>query len=181
MSEKFRTLALGALLAAGMIRLGSWLPAVSAASPAAGAELATRERDRAEIDALMWRYVRALDSLNADAYADVYTADGSFGSGARAARGREALKKIITDVKQRNAEREAKGGNSPKMYHVITNPYLEFVDPDHARLHAYWMTVFAAADANSQPRVAAVGRSVDQLVRLSGHWLIQARDVAPTD
>jgi hypothetical protein len=156
-------------------------PALSAAAPADAALLA-EDKDRAEIDALMWRYVRALDSLDENAYADTYTADGSFGSGARAAKGREALKKVVTDVKQTRAEREAKGGGkSPKMYHVITNPYLEFVDHDHARLHSYWMTVFAAVDANSQPRVAAVGRGIDDIVRVDGHWLIKARDVAPQD
>ncbi len=32
------------------------------------------------------------------------------------------------------------------MYHVIANSYLEFVDKDHARLEAYWMTVFAVTN-----------------------------------
>ena len=42
---------------------------------------------------------------------------------------------------------EAKTGEKrPAMYHVLTNTYLEFVDKDHARLEAYWMTVFAAVD-----------------------------------
>lgn len=47
-------------------------------------------RDRAEIDALMWRYVRALDTLNADAYAALYTADGQFGGGPTAPKGHDA-------------------------------------------------------------------------------------------
>ena len=29
----------------------------------------------------MWRYVRALDSMDADGYAAVFTEDGTFGSG----------------------------------------------------------------------------------------------------
>ena len=33
-------------------------------------------RDRAEIEDLMWRYTRALDTTDADAYAAAYTADG---------------------------------------------------------------------------------------------------------
>ena len=39
-------------------------------------------RDRAEIEDLMWRYARALDTGNGEAYAAVYTPDGQFGTGA---------------------------------------------------------------------------------------------------
>jgi uncharacterized protein (TIGR02246 family) len=131
-------------------------------------------QDRAQIEKLMWQYVRALDTENADAYAAVYTPDGQFGSGATAVKGREALKKMINDLRQRAAENETKTGEKrPAMYHVITNSYLEFVDKDHARLEAYWMTVFAPS------RVAAAGREVDELVRVNGQWLIKSRDVAP--
>ncbi len=51
-------------------------------------------RDRAEIEELMWRYARALDTGDGDAYAAVYTPDGQFGTGANATKGREALKKL---------------------------------------------------------------------------------------
>jgi uncharacterized protein (TIGR02246 family) len=137
-------------------------------------------QDRAQIEKLMWQYVRALDTENADAYAAVYTPDGQFGSGANAVKGREALKKMINDLRQRAAENEAKSGEKrPAMYHVITNSHLEFVDKDHARLEAYWMTVFADGGPKMPPRVAAAGREVDELVRTNGQWLIQSRDVAP--
>ena len=85
----------------------------------------------------MWQYVRALDTENADAYAAVYTPDGKFGTGANAVKGREALKKMINDLRQRAAESEGKSGEKrPAMYHVIANSYLEFLDKDHARLEA---------------------------------------------
>jgi uncharacterized protein (TIGR02246 family) len=153
-------------------------------SPAAAAEndTAREVRDRAQIEKLMWQYVRALDTENADAYAAVYTPDGQFGRGANAVKGREALKKMINDLRQRAAENESKSGEKrPAMYHVITNSHLELLDKDHARLEAYWMTVFAAAGPKTPSRVAAAGREVDELVRLNGQWLIQTRDVAPTD
>ena len=137
-------------------------------------------RDRAQIEKLMWQYVRALDTENADAYAAVYTADGQFGTGANAVKGRAALKKLIADLRQRAIENEAKTGEKrPPMYHMIANSYLEFTGKDHARLEAYWMTVFAAGAQNQPARVAAAGREVDELVRLNGQWLIQSRDVAP--
>ena len=55
------------------------------------------------------------------------------------------------------------------------------MDKDHARIEAYWQTVFGAQGQTTPVRVAAAGRSVDQLVRVNGQWLIQSRDVAPTD
>jgi uncharacterized protein (TIGR02246 family) len=67
-------------------------------------------KDRAEIESLMWRYVRALDTFNADACAAAYTPDGQFGSGANATKGREALAKMITDLRQRSAANETKTG-----------------------------------------------------------------------
>ncbi|MGA2879558.1 MAG: nuclear transport factor 2 family protein [Bryobacteraceae bacterium] len=152
--------------------------------PAVAAENQTEREvhDRAQIEKLMWQYVRALDTENADAYAAVFTADGQFGSGANAIKGRDALKKMINDFRQRAAENESKSGEKrPAMYHVIANSYLEFLDKDHARLEAYWMTVFAAAGPKTPSRVAAAGREVDELVRLNGQWLIKTRDVAPTD
>lgn len=153
-------------------------------STAAAAENATEREvhDRAQIEKLMWQYVRALDTGNADAYAATFTADGQFGSGANAVQGREALKKMINDFRQRTAENESKAGEKrPPMYHVIANSYLEFLDKDHARLEAYWMTVVAAGGPKVPSRIAGAGREVDELVRLNGQWLIKTRNVAPTD
>ncbi|MGH9494767.1 MAG: nuclear transport factor 2 family protein [Candidatus Sulfotelmatobacter sp.] len=149
---------------------------------ARGNDTQREAQDRAQIEKLMWRYVRALDTENADAYAATYTPDGQFGSGVSATKGREALKKMIMDLRQRNADAEAKSGTKrPPMYHVLTNSYLEFVDKDHAHMEAYWMTVFAQGGPNVPVRVAAAGREVDELVRVNGQWLIKTRDVAPKD
>jgi uncharacterized protein (TIGR02246 family) len=165
----------GAVALVGLAFLG-W-PAV-----AAGNDIERETQDRAQIEKLMWQYVRALDTENADAYAAVFTPDGQFGTGANAVKGREALKKMINDFRQRTADNEAKTGEKrPAMYHVIANSYLEFTGKDHARLQAYWMTVFAAGGEKTPARVAAAGREIDELVRLNGQWLIKARDVAPKE
>jgi uncharacterized protein (TIGR02246 family) len=155
---------------------------VSFQARASDADVLRQSQDRAEIEALMWRYVRALDTLNEDAYAEVFTPDGQFGTGEKAAKGRDALRKVVTDVKKGRAEREAKGEpKSPPMHHVITNAHVEFIDKDHARYHSYWMTVFAGSPGGTAPRVAAAGRGVDELVRLNGKWLIKSRNVSPQD
>lgn len=149
---------------------------------AAGGNDAPREaQDRAQIEKLMWQYTRALDTENADAYAAMFTPDGQFISGANAVKGHEALKKMIADLRQRTVDAEAKGEKRPAMYHMEANSYLAFVDKDHARLKAYWMTVFAQAGPNASVRVAAAGRDVDELVRVNGKWLIKTRDVSPKD
>lgn len=149
---------------------------------AGGSDVRNESQDRAQIEKLMWQYVRALDTENADAYGATYTADGQFGSGAKAVKGQDALKKMISDLRQRAADAESKGGEKrPAMYHMLLNSELQFVDEDHAHMEAYWMTVFAQAGPNVPVRVAAAGREVDELVRVNGKWLIKTRDVAPKE
>jgi uncharacterized protein (TIGR02246 family) len=155
---------------------------LASAASASDADILREAKDRAEIQDLMWRYARALDSLNEDAYAAVFTPDGSFTSGANTSKGHDALKKIVIDVEKRRTEREAKGEpKSPAMHHVITNANVVFIDKDNARHYSYWMTVFAAGGQQTPPRVAAAGRSVDELVRVNGKWLIKSRNVSPQD
>ena len=137
--------------------------------------------DRAQIDKLMWNYVRALDTFNADAYAATYTPDGQFGSGKSAVKGRAALKKMISDLRARAAESAAKGQKMPPMYHVLLNGYVSFPTANHAHMECYWLTVFGQEGQKVPVRVAAAGREVDELVKMNGRWLIQFRDVAPKD
>jgi uncharacterized protein (TIGR02246 family) len=162
-------IAVGVLIAGGM----AW-------TTAAAGDAEQQTRDRVEIESLMWRYTRALDTFDAEGYASVYTPDGQFVAGGNATKGRDALKKMIADLKQRRAENEAKGERQASMYHMTMNEEIRFIDKDHAQINAYWQTVFGAV-GNTPVRVAAAGRSVDDLVRVSGKWLIKTRDVAPKD
>jgi hypothetical protein len=139
-------------------------------------------KDRAEIEKLMWQYARALDTENADAYVATYTPDGQFGGGANAIKGHDALHKYIVDLHQRNVDSESKTGQKrPAMYHTSMNPYLEFIDKDHAILRAYWTTIFAGDAPNAAARIAAVGWERNKLVRVNGKWLIKVRDTQPKD
>ena len=88
--QSLRSLAIGALSTVG------FLLAAGSATAADQAQLLQEAQDRAEIDALMWRYVRALDTLDADAYAAVFAPDGKFGSGQNARQGTAALKQMVT-------------------------------------------------------------------------------------
>jgi hypothetical protein len=139
-------------------------------------------KDRAEIEKLMWDYARALDTGNAEAYAAAYTADGAFGE----TKGREALKKMITDLNTSREERKAKGEAVVGTLHMTADHYIEFTDKDHATVHYYWLTAFvppptAPGAAKPEQRVPFTGRGVDNLVRINGKWLIKNRNVAPKD
>src|SRR5215510_15836945 len=119
-----------------------------------------REKDRAEIEELMWRYTRALDTGDGTAYAATYTVDGQFVAGANATKGREALKKMVDALKEQEAAAKAKGEPArPPLYHMEANTWIEFIDKDHARYHAYYLTVTGAGGPNVPPRVADAGRS----------------------
>jgi hypothetical protein len=137
---------------------------------------AQEAKDRIEIESLMWHYARALDTGNGDAYAATYTADGQFGTGANATKGREALKKLA-DRPQPQAGAPARA----PLYHMEANTWIEFIDKDHANYHAYYITASGANGPNEPPRLAAAGRSVNHLERVNGKWLIKVRDVSPQD
>ena len=143
-------------------------------------ELLQRARDREQIEELMWRYARALDTGDAETYASLYTVDGQFSSGANATKGREALKAMIAGPRQRQAT-EQPAAARPPMYHMTANHQLRFIDKDHARIDAYHITMVAAAGRETPARVAGAGRSIDELERVNGKWLIKSRNVAPMD
>ena len=82
-----------------------------------GQDNSAREaKDRVEIEALMWRYARALDTGDGDAYAATYTVDGQFGAGANATKGREALKKMVDGLRDQQAPRTP-------LYHMEANSW----------------------------------------------------------
>ena len=160
-----------------LIVFSAFVLMASVVSTSLGAEKdLVRARDRVEIEQLMLNYIHALDSGDAEAYAALFTPDGQFGRSATAVKGREALKKMVSDARQKSDAGNNSGEKRSRMYHVVTNPHIEFIDKDHARYHAYWMGVFASGGP-----ITSAGREVNELVRLNGHWLISVRDVAPQD
>ncbi len=150
-----------------------------AVAPMTPEELVQRYQDREAIEALMWRYDRSLDNLDAEAYAANFTPDGAFGQ----VKGHEALKKMINDLAANQEERRAAGETIGKMHHFTMNQWLEFTGPDTARFHYYHQTVFGTGGrigSPTAPVMAAAGQGVDDLVKIDGKWYIQYRNVAPT-
>ena len=120
--------------------------------------------DKDAIHDLMWRYALAFEALDPDAYVALFAEDGQFGP----TQGRDALRESIENLKASRLE-------SPQEYLLITDARIEFIDATHAHHHHYWMTVFEAAEQGGRPNVTAVGRGVDELVKVNGRWLIQTR------
>ena len=155
-----------------------WDPAIlpAYAPPATGSVDAAlqRQKDRDAIEELMWRYDRALDSFNPDAYAALFTEDGSFGPN----KGHAALHKMIADLAASRAERKAKGENVPGLYHGTSNQWVEFLGADRAKVHYYWQTYFAGKAPQNPPVLEAVGNGLDEVVKINGKWFLRSRDVA---
>lgn len=152
------------------------LPVMPAQPAAVSVDTVVREaKDRAEIEKLMWDYVKAIDGWNPDAYAAVFTENGAFGR----TKGRPALRQMVLDLMKSQDDRRAQGQAIPAMHHIMSNQNIEFVGPDRARVYYYWQTVFGGpAGQEPAPRVAAVGRGVDEVVRVNGKWLIENRNVS---
>jgi hypothetical protein len=138
------------------------------------AKLAREANDRAEIEALMWRYVRALDTLDVDAYVALFTEDAQFGN----AKGREGIRALIAGIKAAREKNTPAGKPVTPTYQTMSNVTIEFPSENRARLQAYYMAVLAPVD-NMPPRVATVGREDDELVKVDGRWLIHVRNVNP--
>jgi uncharacterized protein (TIGR02246 family) len=136
---------------------------------AAGPAMADRADDREAITELMWRYARALDTANADAYAACYTQDGQFGVGDNATKGRDALRGMI-------ARFASNPNGPPQLLHMTADTWIEFIDDTHAKHHSYWITM-RKASGDAPAAVAAVGVGVDEVVKVNGQWLIKTRNV----
>jgi uncharacterized protein (TIGR02246 family) len=150
--------------------------AMVASASFASEKVQLRAQDRVEIQQLMWEYIQALDSGNAEAYAALFAPDGQFGRGANAIKGRDALKKMMPDASQQMQTENRDDKIRPRMYHVVTNPHIEFIDKHHARYYAYWMGVLKTGG-----EILAAGREVNELARIDGRWFISIRDVDPQD
>ncbi len=135
------------------------------------AKLIREANDRAEIQALMWRYERALDTLDVDAYVAVFTEDAQFGK----AKGRDGIRALITSVKTAREKNTEPGKPVTPTYQSITNMNIEFVSATRARVHGYYMAILGT----TPPRVATVGQELDEVVKVDGHWLIAVRSVSP--
>ena len=129
--------------------------------------------DRVAVEDVMARYVWAVDSLDADGYAAVFTEDAVIDSNGSISKGHAAIRGIVTGLIQRRDANKAKGLPAGNLYHVVSNVRITFPKPGEALHESYWQTV--RRDKDGRMVAAAMGRSEDHLVRRNGKWLIQSR------
>ena len=129
--------------------------------------------DRMAVEDVMARYVWAVDSLDPDGYAAVFTEDAIIDANGNISKGREEIRKIVTSLIQRHDDNKTKGLPTSNLYHVISNVRITFPKPGEALHRSYWQTV--VRDKDGKMTAAAMGRSEDRLIKRNGKWLIKER------
>src|SRR5688572_21277874 len=129
--------------------------------------------DRIAVEDVMARYVWAVDSLDADGYVAVFTADAVIDSNGSISKGHDEIRRIVANLIKRHDDDKAKGVPTSNLYHVISNVRITFPKADEAVHQSYWQTV--RRDKDGKMAAAAMGRSEDRLVKRNGKWLIQSR------
>ena len=129
--------------------------------------------DRIAVEDVMARYVWAVDSLDAEGYVAVFTADAIIDSNGSISKGHEEIRQIVTSLIQRRDDNTAKGLPTSNLYHVISNVRITFPKPGEALHQSYWQTV--RRDKDGRMNAVAMGPSEDRLVKRNGKWLIQSR------
>jgi len=118
--------------------------------------------DKLEIHELLARYTRLWDDHEPEAWADLFTPDGSLRAAGGVTQGREALVELA----------RARSGMS---IHTTTNATIE-LDGDTAH-HVATLLVHGHARADEPHDVMLVARYVDELRRTEGGWRIRSREV----
>jgi uncharacterized protein (TIGR02246 family) len=136
-----------------------------------------RLQDKLDIQALIVRYGTALDTLDADLYAGVFTADAELDVAGNVRKGRQQIREIVTGLQRTRDENKAKGTPSAALYHVISNTAIEIMNNEEARHRSYWQTV--RVGPNNQVTVGAIGQYEDVIVKRAGQWLIRSRKITP--
>ena len=129
--------------------------------------------DRIAVEDVMARYVWAVDSLDAEGYVAVFTADAVIDSNGSISKGHDEIRNIVTSLMKRRDDNKAKGLPTANLYHVISNVRITFPKPGEALHQSYWQTV--RRDKSGAMTAAAMGRSEDRLVQRNGKWLIRSR------
>jgi uncharacterized protein (TIGR02246 family) len=129
--------------------------------------------DKAEIENLQARYLLAMDFMDADAYAEVFTEDGVMDWAGGVIEGREAIRAFMSSGRYNPARDEADWQAASR--HFIMNQVIK-VDGDTATAITYWFQANNNADRGTMT-LGMFGNYVDQLERVDGEWLFSRREI----
>ena len=113
----------------------------------------TTSEDRDEILQLLYRYNHAIDSGDAEGWADTWTDDGVFDTGGPPITGRAGLVEFAAGVHG--------------IRHIAANPVID-IDGDAARVMAYVVVV----QGNT---ILVIGTTRDDVVRTPAGWRLARR------
>ena len=128
--------------------------------------------DRDAIQALLLRYVWAMDTGDIDGIAACFTPDG---------RVKDITGRLwqAPDAARRFAAFFIDRPDRPAMQHWMQGMLVEDAPGGGYTLTSYWLTGQRAADGSLS--LSALGCYVDTVVRLGGAWLIQEKRIDPWD
>jgi hypothetical protein len=146
-------------------------------APLAAAKESDAQRqlvDRNAIIEVMHQYIWSVDSLDADAYVSVFTEDAVIEQPTVTEKGRDAIRKVVTGMLERQAANRAAGKPPGALYHVVSNESVVFQSATEATYRSYWQTMRKGDDGRYA--TGGFGRSEDHLVKQKdGRWLIKYR------
>jgi ketosteroid isomerase-like protein len=130
--------------------------------------------DRNAIMDTMHKYIWTVDSLDADGYVSVFTADAQIDSNGQLMKGHEAIRKVVTGMQAAQAKNRAEGKPVRALHHVVSNERISFTSATEAVYYSYWQTMSKGQDGRYA--TGGFGRSEDHLVKQKdGTWLIRFR------
>ena len=109
--------------------------------------------DRDEILQLLYRYNHAIDSGDAEGWADTFTEDGSLDAAGQLISGREGLVEFASSVRG--------------LRHLVANPVVD-ISGDAATVRAYLLVFMGTAPA-------MIGTYEDEVVRTPAGWRFAKR------
>ncbi|MEV6904275.1 nuclear transport factor 2 family protein [Amycolatopsis sp. NPDC051372] len=121
--------------------------------------------DQLAILELAARYWQAVDTGDLLGFANTFTPDGELENFAGVTKGRKALAQWLKDF-----EPERLGNRHYTVNHLIIK-----IDTDTASVWSYLVVTSVEPPKQNTPRVAALARFDDRVVRVDGEWLFAHR------
>ncbi|WP_432855007.1 nuclear transport factor 2 family protein [Amycolatopsis sp. CA-161197] len=121
--------------------------------------------DRLAILELAARYWQTVDTGDLQGFADTFTPDGELENFTGVGKGRETLAQWLNDFEP------ARLGNR----HYTANHLITKIDFDTASVWSYLVVTSVEPPRQKTPRVAALARFDDRVVRVDGEWFFAHR------
>jgi uncharacterized protein (TIGR02246 family) len=135
--------------------------------------MALTERDLLDIQALLGRFVYALDAGDPETWTNCFAPDGTYLDRTNRITGRDAIRPFITNI-MTEGDAGPNPKSTPRLVHLATPPLIQG-DADRATALSYWQALTEAK--NGSVVIWRVGEFRDQLVKIDGEWLFAERNI----